>query len=74
MNEDVRSDNVAKRLKELGMEDLILSTHPSSSPPATFNRINSQSPVDVTSGKSSIEVISAGYGPFDGGYPSALSN
>ena len=33
-----------------------------------------RTPVDATWGNTSLEVISAGYGPFDGGYPSALSN
>ena len=38
MNKDVRTGKLAKQLKELGLIDLILSTHPSESPPATFNR------------------------------------
>ena len=74
MNEDACSDKLARRLKELGLKDLILSTHPASSPPATFNRTNSRIPVNVIWGKSSIEVISAGYGPFDGEAQSALSD
>ena len=74
MNEDVRTGKLGKGLKELGLIELILSTHPSLSNPATFNRNNSRTPVDAIWGNSSLEVISAGYGPFDGGYPSALSD
>ena len=33
MNEDVQTGKVAKRLKELGLIDLILSIHPTLSPP-----------------------------------------
>ena len=74
MNEDVRTGKLAKRLKELGLIDLILSTHPTLSPPATFNRNTTRTPVDAIWGNTSLEIISAGYGPFDGGYPSALSD
>ena len=41
MNKDVCSENLAKRLKGLGLKDLVLSTHPLELPPATFNRNNS---------------------------------
>ena len=74
MNEDVQTGKLAKRLKELELIELILSTHPSQSPPATFNRNNSRTPVYAIWGNSSLEVISAGYGPFDRGYPSILSD
>ena len=74
MNEDVRTGKLAKRLKELGLIDLILSTHPTLSPPATFNRNNTRTLVDAIWGNISLEVITAGCGPFDGGYPSALSD
>ena len=74
INKDMQIGKIAKRLKELGLKDLILSTFPSALPAATFNRNNSWTPVDVIWGNSSLEVISAGYGPFDGGYPSALSD
>ena len=72
MNEDVQNGKLAKRLKELRLKDLIISNYPSASPSATFNRNNSQTPVDSIWGNSSLEVISAGCGPFDGDYPSAL--
>ena len=47
MNEDVKNGKLAIQLKELGLKDLILSTHPSESPSATFNRNNTQTPVDT---------------------------
>ena len=74
MNEDMCTGKLAKRLKELRPIDLILSTHSTSSPPATFNRNTTRTPVDTIWGNASLEVISAGYGPFDGGYPSAMSD
>ena len=61
-------------MKELGLKDLIVSIHPLLSPPATFNRNNSQTPVNEIWGNLSLEVFSAGYGQFNGGYPSALLN
>ena len=70
----MRSGKLAKQLKELGLIDLIVSTHLSESPPATFNSNNTQTPVDAIWGNSSLEVISAGYRPFDDGYPSAWSD
>ena len=74
MNEDVRTGILAKWLKKLGLIDLILSTNPSEPPPATFNRNYTRTPVDAIWATSSLEVISARYGPFDGGYPSAWSD
>ena len=62
MNEDVQTGKLAKRLKEFGLIEFILSIHPSQSPPATFNRNNSRTPVDAIWGNSSLEIISAGYG------------
>ena len=55
INKDVRTGKLAKRLKELGLINLMLSTHPSESPPATFNRNNTQIPVDAIWGNSSLE-------------------
>ena len=74
MNEDVQTGKLAKQLKELGLIDLILSTHPLESLPATFNRNTTRTPVDAIWGNSSLEVLWAGCIPFDDGYPSALSD
>ena len=49
-------------------------TNPSASPPATFNRNNNRTSVDAILSNSSLEIISAGYGPFEGGYLSELSD
>ena len=68
MNEDLRTGKLAKRLKELGLIDLILSTHSISLPPATFNRNTTRTPVDAIWGNAPLKVISTGYGPFNGGY------
>ena len=71
MNEDVRSGKLAKQLKGLGLIDLVLSTHPSESPPATFNRNNSHIPIDALWATPSIKVTGAGFGPVYGLSPSA---
>ena len=65
MNEDASSEKLAERWTKLGLKDLILSTHRSSFPPATFNRNNIQISINVIWGNSSIKVISASYEPFD---------
>ena len=65
MNEDARFDKLAQQLSSMGLRDLILSTHASSSPPATFNCNNIHIPVDTIWGSWAVDVICAGYGPFD---------
>ena len=57
INEDVKTGKLAKQLKELGLIDLILSTHPSESPPATFNRNTTRTPDDAIWGNLSLEVL-----------------
>ena len=57
MNKDMRTGKLAIQLKELGSIDLIVSTHPSESPPVTFNKNNTRTPVDTIWGNSSLEVI-----------------
>ena len=65
INEEVRSGNLAKQSKGLGLIDLVLSTHPSESPPATFNRNKSRTPIDAIWGTPSIKVTGTGFGPVD---------
>ena len=74
MNKKVQSDKLAKRLISFGLRDSILSTHPSSSPPATFNQNNSCTPVDAIWSSWSIDVTYAEYNPFDAGALSAWSD
>ena len=38
---------MALRLKELGLEDFILGTHPNSSPPEMFHFNNTKTPIDT---------------------------
>ena len=47
MNEDAQSGKLAKQLSSLELRDVILSTHASSSPPATFNQNKTRTPVDT---------------------------
>ena len=74
MNEDVRTGKLALRLKELGLKDLILGTHPNSSLPATFHWNNTRTPIDTFYGTSTVEVFRAGYLLFDAESPAALSD
>ena len=70
MNKDAHSGKLAKCLSSLGVRDLIHLTHSSSSPPATFNRNASRTPVDAIWGSCVIDVVCASYGHFDAEAPS----
>ena len=72
MNEDVRTGTFAQQLLSFGLRDLVLSTHSFQSPPMTFNRNETRTPVDAIWGSCAIDVLQAGYGPFDAPSPSAL--
>ena len=74
MNEDIRTGKLARRLKELGLREIILSTHPDASPPATFSGNNSRTPIDGFFGSEGVEVLRAGYTPFDQVIPAAPSD
>lgn len=73
-NEDARSGKLAKQLSSLGLRDLILWTDASSSSSATLNWNKNQTPVDAIWGTRVINVIRAGYGPFNALNPSAWSD
>ena len=47
MNTDVRTSKLAKIFQSLDLRDGIISTHPSKSPPATFNQNGSRIPIDA---------------------------
>jgi hypothetical protein len=47
MNEDVRDCNLSKAFQENELRNAILTSHPSESPPATFNRNRSRTPIDA---------------------------
>ena len=74
MNEDVRTGKVALRLKESGLKDLILGTHPNSSPPATFHQKYTCTLIDTFYGTSTVEVFRAGYLLFDAESHAVLSD
>ena len=65
---------LAKKLKDLNMRNLILTTHSSSSPPATHNRNQSRTPIDAIWETSGVEVERAVYCPFNQEDPSAPSD
>ena len=65
-NDGVRHSRLTQSLSSLGIHDGILSTHPSSSPPATQNRNKTRKPIDAIYISSNVIVTRAGYAPFDG--------
>ena len=74
MNEDSQTGKLTKRLQVLGLHDAVLSTHPLLSPPATFNQIQTRTPVVTIWCSKSIVTTRAGYGAFGAGAPLARSN
>ena len=65
-NEDVRTGILAGKLRELGLIDAILDMHASLSPPATFARNTSCTPIDYIWVSANVMALRSGYCPFDG--------
>ena len=74
MNDDTRTSALSLALQGLGLKDAILSTHHHASPPATFNQNTNRIPIDSIWTSSSLDIIQAGYQPFDAESPSAKSD
>jgi hypothetical protein len=67
MNEDVRDCTLSKLFQENNLRNAILTSHPSKSPPATFNRNCSCTPIDAIWVTPNLDITRAGFMPFDGG-------
>ena len=65
-NEDVRTGSLGVKFKDLGMIDSILTLHSSLSPPATFNRNKTRTPIDAIWTSPNISVLRGGYCAFGG--------
>jgi len=65
-NEDVRTGPLGEQLKALGLHAAILTLHSTLSPPATFNRNTSRTPIDAIWVSANVDIIRAGYCPFGG--------
>ena len=65
-NEDVRTGSLGVKLKDLGRADSILTLHSSSSPPATFNRNKTRTPIDALWVSPNVGVLRGGYCAFGG--------
>ena len=65
-NEDVRTGSLGVKFKTMGMIDSILTLHSSLSPPATFNRNKSRTPIDAIWTSPNISVLRGGYCAFGG--------
>jgi len=65
-NEDVRTGLLGTRLKAMGLIDAILTKHSTQSPPVTFNRNTSRTPIDDIWVSANVDIIRAGYCPFGG--------
>jgi hypothetical protein len=74
MNEDVRDCNLSKAFQENEFRNAILTSHPSESPPATFNQNRSRTLIDAIWVTPNLDITRAGLMPFDGGSPSAPSD
>jgi hypothetical protein len=74
MNEDVRDCNLSKVFQENELQNAILTSHPSESPPATFNRNHSRTPIDAIWVTPNLDITRAGFMPFDGGSQLAPSD
>ena len=59
INKDVQTQKSAQRLKALGLRDLILTTHPHTSPLAT------QTPINRIFGTEIVEIFQVGYISFN---------
>jgi len=65
-NADVRTGLLGTRLGELGLMDAIFTKHSAQSPPATFNRNTSRTPIDAIWISANVNILRAGYCPFGG--------
>jgi hypothetical protein len=74
MNKDVRDCTLSTVFQENDLRNAILTSHPSKSPPATFSRNRSHTPIDTIWVTSNLNITRAGFMPFDGGFPSAPSD
>lgn len=73
-NKDVRTSELARKLKQMGLRDGVFSTHSSESPLATFNRNENRTPIDAIFVSAAVEISRAGYAPFDSASPAAPSD
>ena len=74
MNEDVRTSELARKLKWIGLRGGVLSNHSNESPPATFNRNENRTPIDAIFVSAAVQISRSGYTPFDSPSPSAPSD
>ena len=62
-----------KKLRDIGLKDAVLSTHPFTSPPATHNCNHSRKVIEGIFTSLNAEVTCAGFSSFDSNYPAAPS-
>ena len=75
LNDDVQNSPIARRLKQrFELKDGVLSRHFGQSPPATFNRNTSRTAIAAIYISDNLEVLQAGYMPFDSDSPAAKSD
>ena len=75
LNEDAQDSLIARKLKSsYNLKDGVLSRHPDLSPPATFNCNTNRKVIDAIYISENIEVLQAGYMPFDCGSPAVESD
>ena len=75
LNDDAQNSLLARKLKQkYNLKDGVLSRHPHLSPPATFSRNTNRKVIDAIFVSENIEVLQAGYMPFDSGSPAVESD
>ena len=75
VNDDAQHSQLANKLKSsYDLKDAVLSTHCDQSPPATFNRNTNRKVIDAIYVSENLNVLQAGYMPFDSGSPAVKSD
>ena len=74
MNADVRTCTLSIILQANQLRNAILTSHPLQSPPATYDKNTSRTPIDAIWVTPNIDITRAGFTPFEGGSPSAPSD
>ena len=75
LNDDAQHSSLARKLKQkYNLKDGVLSRHPDLSPPATFARNTNKKVINAIYVSENLEVLQAGYMPFDSGSPAVESD
>ena len=75
LNDDAQHSSLARKLKQTyKLKDGVLNRHSNSSSPATFARNTNRKVINTIYVSENLEVLQAGYMPFDSGSPAVESD